>query len=128
MIAHYTKRALNSFLPHHRPKQRAPRDALRLLQALIERWTQRTCAAPDLGGDGEDGVERPGGALHEGLVGVVGGVEDGDEDVASGEESGLWTDGDKEEEGRKIRNKRTYDTAPAPQYLRQVPSRYRSAH
>ena len=78
---------MNGLLPDHGSEQRRARNALRLLQALVERRRERAGATADLAGDSKDGIEGPWRALHEAVVGIVGGVEYWDEDVTPREEA-----------------------------------------
>ena len=81
---------MDGLLAHDRAEEGRAGDALRLLQAFVERGDERPGPAPDLGRDREQGVERLRRTLHEPVVGVVGRVEDGYEDVASREETAEW--------------------------------------
>ena len=73
------KHGLDGFLPHHRPKQRTPRNPLRLLEALVKGHARRPVPRADFRRHGENGSEAPRRAFLEGLVGVVRGVEQRDE-------------------------------------------------
>jgi hypothetical protein len=60
---------------------------LRFFKAFVERRRQGTVAASDFAGDREYGIERPGCAFLESFVRVVSWVEEGNEEVAAGEET-----------------------------------------
>ena len=78
--------ALDGLLAHDGPEERRARDALRLLEGVVERRRERARARADARGDGADRVERPRRALEQTLVRVVRRVEERDEDVAAREE------------------------------------------
>ena len=83
------RRTLNGLFADDGPEEGRAGDALRLLEAFVERGDERAGPAPDLGRDGEDGIERPRAAFHQALVRVVARVEHGYEDVTTRKESVL---------------------------------------
>lgn len=60
---------------------------MRFFQALVERGAQRAGTAANFARHSEDGIECPWRAIVDTFVGVIGWVEDGDENMATGEES-----------------------------------------